>query len=207
METLAHGRRLTLEEADVNLTPIMCLFIVLVPLLVLEAVFERIATLDIHLPPSSAISEGAVEDEPEKTGIQEIQILLEPEGLVLNATVTHTPQGDALDVYRDESVTIPLKDNNYDLAVLRESVLSLKTRYPKHKKVILVINNTILYDDIIQVMDTCRENVEDEAGLIKREEIFPDVALSEKFDDSDTKLEGLRVGTAGVRKRPGKGGE
>ncbi|MFC1889489.1 biopolymer transporter ExbD [Thermodesulfobacteriota bacterium] len=203
MESLAHGRRLTLDEAEVNLTPIMCLFIVLVPLLVLEAVFERIATLDIHLPPSSAISEGDVEDDDEETGIQEIQILVEPGGLVLNATMTHTPQGGALDVYQNESVTISLKDNNYDLDMLRESVLSLKTRYPKHKKVILVINNTILYDDIIQVMDTCRENAEDEAGIIKRTEIFPDVALSEKFDDSDTKLEGLRLGTAGV----GKGGE
>lgn len=199
MSTLFGGRRrLSLEDANIDLTPIMSLFVCLIPLLVLEAVFYRVSTIDVHLPPASAIAMSDVED-TEETGVQEILIDMSTEKLVLHATITHSPEGIAYDPYRDESTVIPFEDGTYDLDLLSRTLLELKGRYPKQARVILMIADSILYDNIIQVMDTCRERVYEEDGVKLTESIFPNVALSEKFDETDTRLQGLRMGTKGLK--------
>jgi len=187
-------RRLSLEDANIDLTPVMSLFVCLIPLLVLEAVFYRVATIDVHLPPASAIAREDVE-ESEETGIQEILIDMSTDKLVLHTTITHSPEGIAFDQYRDESTVIPFEEGTYDLALLSRTLLELKGRYPKHTRVILMIADMVLYDNIIQVMDTCRERVYEEEGVKRSESIFTNVALSEKFDKTDTRLQGLRLGT------------
>lgn len=200
MSSLFGGRRrLSLEDVNVDLIPIMSLFVCLIPLLVAEAVFYRVATLDVHLPPASATATEDVEPESEETGVQEILIDLGLEELVVHATLTHNPDGVAYDTYRDESTVVPFVEGAFDLELLSKTLLDLKARYSKHAKVILTISDAVLYDNIIQVMDTCRERIEEENGVRRSRTIFPDVALSEKFDETDTRLEGLRRGTKGLR--------
>ena len=84
-------------HADVDLTPIMCLFIILVPLLLVSAVFERLSALQVHLPEASTIEETeeakeAKEEEP--TGIVELRLLVKEDGLGLEATLSHDPSGE-----------------------------------------------------------------------------------------------------------------
>ena len=80
MKSNQRKRRTSTREVlvtDVDLTPIMCLFIILVPLLLLSAVFERLSALQVHLPEASTIEE-AEKSEEGPTGIVELRLLVCP---------------------------------------------------------------------------------------------------------------------------------
>ncbi len=75
--------------------------------------------------------------------------------------------------------TIPLKDGKYDYAALGEQMKAIKDRFPNETSVILSADPDVLYDVLIQTMDTCREaSVKKPDGSSERRPLFFDVSLS-----------------------------
>ncbi len=190
-----------MQTADVDLTPIMCLFIILVPLLLLTAVFERLSALKVNLPQASTMEETDKPQEP--TGIIEIQVLIQETGFAVEGTLSHDPSGKEKDTYEDIRYEVPLDNGQYDLPRLQVLLKDLKKQYPKHEEVILLVDDIISYDTIVQTMDTCREEFLLEDDVKKSRPIFPLVVLSESFDEEDTVLEGLREGTRQIDRELG----
>ncbi len=187
--------------ADVDLTPIMCLFIILVPLLLLSAVFERLAALQVHLPEASTIEETEKPaDGP--TGIVELRLLLKEDGLSLEGTLSHDPSGREKEVYEDIRYDFPLQGDRYDLEGLQKALRELKSQYPKHKEIVLLVDDKVSYDAIVQAMDACRQEFIVEDGEKRSRDLFPEVALSEAFSE-EKGFEGLREGTRKIDKKLG----
>jgi hypothetical protein len=182
----------------------MCLLCILIPMLLVTAVFERLAALNTHLPHASTIggAEGGKPPEKKTTGIVELRVSVRATGFRVEGTLSHDPDGKEKDLYQDVAYDIPLKGEEYDLDTLRQTLLSLKQQYPRHEEVVLLIDDVIPYDVIVQTMDTCREEVYEEQGEVIRHVLFPNIALSESFEESKG-FDGLREGTREINKKLG----
>ena len=194
---LNRSKRKTLTRevlaADVDLTPIMCLFIILVPLLLLSAVFERLSALQVHLPEASTIEETEKSEEG-PTGIVELRLLVKVDGLGLEGTLSHDPAGKEKELYEDMGYDFPMQGDLYDLDKLRETLRDLKGKYPRHEQIVFLVDDKVSYDIIVQAMDTCRLDYYVEEGRKRSRPLFPEIALSEPFSEEGN-FEGLRKGT------------
>lgn len=137
-----------IELIDLDVTPVMNLFMVLIPFLVSMAVFTHLAVVDFSLPPSNGSAGGESE-----TKELDISIVITAEGFRIVGT------GKKLDL-------IPRVHNKYQFEQLRSLLKAIKFEYPSQKSVVLVIEADVIYEDIIRFMDICRESQ------------FPDVGLS-----------------------------
>jgi biopolymer transport protein ExbD len=136
------------EVVDLDLTPFMNIFMVLIPFLAVMAVFTRIAILEFSLPPAQ--TEGAAAQQSKEL---DISIVITEEGYRIVGT------GKKLDL-------VPKLRGRYQLEQLRALLKAIKFEYPSSKSLVLVVGPDILYDDVIQFMDACRESQ------------FPDIGLS-----------------------------
>lgn len=182
------------HSANVDLTPIMCLFIILVPMLLLTAVFERLAVLKAHLPEASTLRGPSPGEPPQPSGIVELRLMIRPEGLELEGTLSHDPDGKEKETYEDFRVSFPLVGDRFDLEGLQGHLKSLKSRYPRHEKIVFLVEDKVTYDIIVQAMDACREEIFEEQGREVRRPLFPSISISEAFRE-DGVYEGLRQGT------------
>ena len=192
-------------DANVDLVPMMCLLCILIPMLLVTAVFERVAALNTHLPTASTLGggePGAKKPDRPVTGIVELRVFVRGTGFRVEATLSHDENGKEKDTYEDVLYDLPVQGQEYDVESLRQVLRSLKQRYPRHEEVILLIDDAIPYDVIVQAMDTCREEVYEERGEIVRHVFFPNIALSESFDESKG-YEGIRRGTREIDKQMG----
>ncbi|NLE02633.1 MAG: hypothetical protein GX640_22440 [Fibrobacter sp.] len=133
---------------DLDVTPVMNLFMVLIPFLVSMAVFTHIAVVDFSLPPAES-SENAETESKEL----DISIVITREGFRIVGT------GNKLDM-------VSKINDQYLFDQLKVLLKAIKFQYPSQKSVVLILEPDIVYDDIIKFMDICRESQ------------FPDVGLS-----------------------------
>jgi biopolymer transport protein ExbD len=112
------------------------LMVVLVPFLLITAVFSRITIVELSLPSSSG---GAEPSEPSFR----VEVIVRDQGLeVSNGTAV--------------IATLPKVDGEYDMERLSELVLSLKRDYPDTDDASVLLEPDIEYDHLIQVMDVVR---------------------------------------------------
>jgi biopolymer transport protein ExbD len=137
-----------IEVIDLDLTPFMNIFMVLVPFLAVMSVFTHIAIVDFSLPPAQ--TEGPGQGQSKEL---DISIVITQDGYRIVGT------GKKLDL-------IPKVRSRYQLDQLRVILKAIKFEYPSQKSLVLVLAPDVIYDDIIQFMDACRESQ------------FPDIGLS-----------------------------
>ena len=136
MKRRHHYRRRGQEQADLDMTTFLNLMVVLVPFLLITAVFSRITVVELTMPSSAG---GAVADEAPLR----VEIIVREQGLEL-------VEGDAL------IARIPNVEGEYDLPKLSEHVVELKRQHPDHDAASVLLEPQIEYDHLIQVMDTVR---------------------------------------------------
>ena len=148
------------------MTTFLNLMVVLVPFLLITAVFSRITIVELDMPSSQG---GPEADEPEFR----IEVIVRDAGLeITNGRVT--------------IATIPLVDEKYDLAMLNELAVSLKRDHPEATQASVLLEPQIEYDHLIQVMDAVRSARLDGYG-----DVVP--ATAETSDPGANEEEPVRV--------------
>ena len=152
------GRR-QYEEADLNITAFMNLMVILVPFLLITAVFSRTAVLELNLPGPS--TEPAAEDKQEfhlEITVRQARIEVSDRDTGLMKTLVKT--GD-----------------DYDLTGLRDYLKQVKIRFPDKIDATLLLEPDIVYDTVVQVMDTVRVAPLAEGGAYG--ELFPEISIGD----------------------------
>jgi biopolymer transport protein ExbD len=161
-----HYRRRGAEQADLDMTTFLNLMVVLVPFLLITAVFSRITVVELSLPSTAG---GPAATEP----------TLRIEVVVRNG---------GLELARNEALiaNIPNVDGAYDLEKLSEQVVALKRQHPDHDGASVLLEPDIEYDHLIQVMDVVRSAdlpVEGEAeegqAEFARMALFSDISIGD----------------------------
>ncbi len=155
------GGRRNIETAELNITAFMNLMVILVPFLLITAVFSRLAILELNLPGSS--TEPADPQEP----TFQLEIIVREGSIVV---------GDrnvgALGIY-------PNRDGGYDYEALSTKLGEIKKSYPEKTDAAILLESDIAYDTLVQVMDKVRVAETDDGERIVRSDLFPDISIGD----------------------------
>ena len=131
-----HYRRRTNETYEIDVTTFLNLMVVLVPFLLITAVFSRLTIVELNLPSTS----GGGAPTPDNF---RVEVIVREAGMeISNGT--------------DIIAAIPKADDEYDLEKLSEYMVELKQTYPRHDSASVLMEAQIPYDYLIQVMDIVR---------------------------------------------------
>ncbi len=132
-----HYRRRTKQDAhEIDVTTFLNLMVVLVPFLLITAVFSRLTIVELNVP-SSAGGPTTKNDS------------FRPEVVVREA-------GFEITNGRSVIASIPKKDDEFDLGTLSDYIVELKQEYPEQEAASVLMEAAIPYEHLIQVMDTVR---------------------------------------------------
>jgi biopolymer transport protein ExbD len=154
------GRRNT-ATAELNITVFMNLMVILVPFLLITAVFSRVAILELNLP-----------------GASDETVAAEDQTFQLEITVRQTQieVGDrnvgALGVY-------PNATGGYDYEALSKKLSDIKKSYPAKTDASILLEADISYDTLVQVMDRVRVSETVLNDTILRTDLFPDISIGD----------------------------
>ena len=157
-----HGGRRNIETAELNITAFMNLMVILVPFLLITAVFSRLAILELNLPGSS--TEPA---DPQEQAFQ-LEVIVREDKI----EVGDRNQG-LLGIYPNSD------EGEDDYEALSTKLSQLKKSYPSKTDAAILLEADIAYDTLVQVMDRVRveEEVRDES--VVRNDLFPDISIGD----------------------------
>ena len=163
MMSRRRGSRRNIETAELNITAFMNLMVILVPFLLITAVFSRLAILELNLPGSS--NEPA---DPQEQAFQ-LEIIIRADKI----EVGDRNQG-LLGIY-------PSTDDGYDYEALSNKLRELKLRYTEKTDASILLEQDIPYDTLVQVMDRVRifEELNLDEEKIDRFDLFPDISIGD----------------------------
>ena len=156
-----HYKRRKGNDYEIDVTTFLNLMVVLIPFLLITAVFSRLTIVELNLPSNAS---GAAQ-QPESFRVE--VIVREPGFEISN--------GQAI------IATVPKKDDQYDFEELSNMMVALKQDYPNLDSASVLMEPFIPYDYLIQVMDTVRTvevptEVENEYQLYA---LFTDISVGE----------------------------
>lgn len=132
-----HYKRRTKGPAhEIDVTTFLNLMVVLVPFLLITAVFSRLTIVELNLPSSAGGAASADQG-------------FRPEVVVRAETIEITNGSQVI-------AAIPKVDDEYDLDTLQDMMISLKKEYPEQDSASVLMERMIPYDYLIQVMDVVR---------------------------------------------------
>ena len=149
------------DTPELNITSFMNLMVVLVPFLLITAVFSRITILELSVPTASGDSQVV------KPNFA-IEVIVRKAGLEL-------ANGSSV------VASIPNQADEYDLQKLTKILMRLKNDYPDKDDATVLMEPDIQYDHLIRVMDTLRETEipEEGSGELKRIALFPKISIGD----------------------------
>jgi biopolymer transport protein ExbD len=148
------------DPAQLDITAFMNLMVILVPFLLITAVFSRIAVLDLSLPhaaPDKSITRQQLE----------LEVILRSDGIEVG------------DRRRGHIKQIPNRQGQRDLKVLSQLLQQLKAHYPAISEAMILAEPTTPYDALVQVMDTVRVVQRREGSAIVQSELFPNISIGD----------------------------
>lgn len=150
------------DVVELNITAFMNLMVILVPFLLITAVFSRMTVLELNLP---ALDQAQAQS-PEK-----LDLVLE---LVVRDGSLQLRDSNLGELHRIErSNELP----NWDR--LTNVLMEIKTRYPEEKSIMLLMEPGVSYKTMIEVMDQVRSTQVVQIGDVIEVELFPDISISD----------------------------
>lgn len=166
MFKLGKNRQENLEDVEINLIPVMNMFLVLVPFLLLSAAFFQLKAIDTSVPILAETRNDTLEIQDVKvTVIMEIM----KDGIRLSAISDSLGQEE---LNNWDAHIVKEEHDEYPLTQLLLHLQQIKKTYPASDTIILIPDGSVLYDTIIQAMDVAR--------YVDNEPLFPNMVLSGK---------------------------
>ena len=156
-----HYRRRTSNTYEIDITTFLNLMVVLVPFLLITAVFSRLTIVELNLPSSAGGASNSTDN-------FRVEVIVREQGVEVS-------NGSAI------IATIPKQEDEFDFETLSDTMVALKQNYPDHDAASVLMEPLIPYDYLIQVMDTVRAvevptDVEEEVELYA---LFTEISVGE----------------------------
>jgi biopolymer transport protein ExbD len=129
-----------MDTPEIDVTPIMNMFIILIPFLVSMAVFTHLAVLRMSLPPNVGAGLAGSDDTPKV----KMTMVVAPEYLA----ITH---GDKM------LDSIPVVDGEYDLAAFAARLDKWRAIPDCSDEAIVAVRDKVRFKHVVHVMDACRK--------------------------------------------------
>lgn len=159
MSRRKHYRRKDKEAPELEITTFLNLMVILIPFMLINAVFSRVNILELDLPVSSGSS---AFNQP----IMSVEVIV---------------RAQSIDVGNGQGilVSIPKDNDNYDLKKLSAFLVELKAKVPDKLDATVLMEPDIQYDNLVHVMDAVRTVELRQTGtlLVQKVELFPNISI------------------------------
>lgn len=150
------------EDEEMNITAFMNLMVILVPFLLITAVFSKIAILELNIPKG-----GGIADKNKKPELQ-LQIVL---------------RQNVIDV-RDGAVGLikqfKVENEEAKWQAISDLLVQLKNKFPDKENVTILIEPDVPYQLMIKVMDRARTaNVIQPGMTVETIDLFPSISIGD----------------------------
>ncbi len=142
-----YGKRRHEEAPDLNVTPMVDLFVSLIAFLLITAAFVRIGGVKVNMPSAKAAAESTMQKSDKLTVSLTFEVAnnaVEVNGFS-DAFATEVPQ---------IKKTISLEDSKAGMAQLHAYLTELKTKYESFGSALYHASPTTTYEIAVQVLDT-----------------------------------------------------
>ncbi|WP_444931597.1 ExbD/TolR family protein [Microbulbifer sp. SSSA002] len=192
MRRRRHGR--DKEAPELDITAFLNLMVVLVPFLLVSAVFSRVTILELNMPSGAG---GGAPDDPTVT----VEVVVREQALEIsdgekviarfpNLTVGVEGEGApaplAADAEQTETLAVLPTAEVYDLKKLTQFLLEVKASYPDKTDSIILMEPTIAYEHLVGIMDSVRGAEVRVAGsdpsdpdAVEKVILFPDISIGD----------------------------
>jgi biopolymer transport protein ExbD len=149
------------ETPELDVTTFLNLMVVLIPFLLISAVFSRVTILELTVPTSAG---GSTVNTPNFA----IEVIVRKAGLEI-------ANGSSVEA------SFPKTDGQYDLDMLSKALTRLKARYPEKADATVLLEPEIEYDHLVQVMDVVRCGQVQVEGSEEAEKValFPEISIGD----------------------------
>jgi len=155
------SKKLKQEAVEMDITAFMNLMVILIPFLLITAVFSRLTVLELNLPPINSVS-----DSKEKVKLQLELVVRETEFYIQDAN---------LGIIRKFSRTA----DNTNWKLFTDVLVEIKTRFPNEKNITLLLDKKIEYKTLINVMDRVRSAEVIQFTSVEVVELFPNISIGD----------------------------
>lgn len=178
--------RRTIEETpDLNVIPVMNLFMVLIPFLLLGAAFYQIGVIPTSIPSHNPEES----DVPQTPTTVLVNLVIRPDEMRLTCASTSLSEADLADL----ADTFPNQGKEQDVKALQQHLLMLKERYPKSTTLTVIPHDGLKYQELVYVLDATRERDSGRRTAkneIVYDELFPVTIFSRLVTDDPDAAEG-----------------
>jgi biopolymer transport protein ExbD len=143
-----------------NITAFMNLMVILVPFLLITAVFSRITIHELNLPPAASAATDIKQD-------LQLEIIIRPDALEINERS------------RGLLRRIEKTEKGHGYKEVNEVLRQVKERFPDKTSATILSEADTPYDVLVQVMDAVRVYEAAQAGSVSRYELFPEVSIGD----------------------------
>ncbi len=159
------------EAEELNITAFMNLMVILVPFLLITAVFSRMTILELNLPALDANSA------QEKVVLQ-LELVLRENSF------------DVQDANLGIIKVFPRTQGETRWDLFTDLLVEIKTRFPDEQDITLLLEPTISYKTLIQVMDRVRSAEVVSVLTVETIELFPNISIGDAEIDEAEKSQG-----------------
>lgn len=152
------------QPGEVNITAFMNLMVILVPFLLITAVFSRITILDLNLP---------VPGNPDQAAQQPDEEDLQLEVIVRRDVV------EIGDRKRGRLKLVSVNDDGSYLNEISDMLQQIKARVPDKTDITLLLETDIPYQRLVEMMDTLRMVKVQQGEESVDAELFPAISIGD----------------------------
>ncbi len=154
-------RRYIQETVELNITAFLNLMVILVPFLLITAVFSRVTVLELNLPSKDAIAK------------QQEKIKLQLELVIRQHSFEIRDSNIGRIKYIKRNAAKP------DWKVFTDILIEIKRRFPEEQSISLLLEHGINYKTLIQVMDRVRSADVVQFTEVQNVELFPNISIGD----------------------------
>jgi len=154
-------RKLIQETVELNITAFLNLMVILVPFLLITAVFSRVTVLELNLPSKDAIAK------------QEEKIKLQLELVIRQGSFEIRDSNLGRIKYIERNEAAP------NWKIFTDILVEIKTRFPDEQSITLLLEPKVNYKTLIQVMDRVRSADVVQFTEVENVELFPNISIGD----------------------------
>lgn len=152
-------RRRRTETPELEITAFMNLMVVLVPFLLITAVFSRLAIIELNLPAASST--------PDEEPTFQLEVVVRNDWLEVGERS------------RGLLTRLPRAEGQYDFKGLATYLQRVKANYPDMSNATVLLEPSVPYDTLVKVMDALRFFETSQNGQVIQAELFPDISIGD----------------------------
>ena len=164
MSRLSKMRRPVRGETELNITAFLNLMVILVPFLLITAVFSHMSILELNLPPAQAKNKDQPDDLKKD---RNFEIIIRQDEIMIADTI-----GGPIK-------SLPKTKDGYDMKAMQDLLVQLKGMYPEKQNITILLEPEIPYDVLVQAMDTVRIVEVVEFAAVEKKELFPQISIGD----------------------------